>query len=73
MAKGSKSQYPDDYGVVLPNTLPNILTPLSTDNEGDELVPPNDMKGVAPQFTKGGSLHDPLGLISPISKDGTKG
>jgi hypothetical protein len=69
----ANKNYPDDYGVVLGKVLPNILTPLKIDQEGDKLVPPNDMAEVAGALCAGGELKDPLGLVYSISKDGTKG
>lgn len=73
MAKKRNSGYPDDYGIVLGNVLPDLLTPIKIDAEGDKLVPPNDMADVAPELSAGGQLKDPLGLVYSISKDGRKG
>ncbi len=71
--KGSKSLYPDDYGRGMPGVLPDILSPISVDNEGDKLVPPNDLGEIAPGFVHGGQIPDPLDLIYQIETDGTKG
>ncbi len=73
MARNSKSMYPDDYGKAVPGALPDILGPLNVDNEGDKLVPPNDIRELAPPFVEGSSLPDPLGLVYSIEKDGSKG
>jgi hypothetical protein len=35
---------------------------------GDKLVPQNDMAGVAPEFSKGQSAPDPLGVIPAKGK-----
>lgn len=70
--KTSQRQYPDDYGARVPGCLPDILSPISIDQEGDKLVPRNDMAEIAPEFNRGGQLKDPLGLLYTISKDGTK-
>ena len=74
MAKITKkrNQYPDDYGVVLGNVLPDILTPLKVDEEGDKLVPRNDMAEVAHELQAGRSLRDPLGVLTGIHTDGRK-
>jgi hypothetical protein len=69
MAK--KSGYPDTYGRPT-KALPDILGPLNIDAEGDELVPPNDMAGVAPGMCLGGKLADPLDIVYCIETDGTK-
>lgn len=70
MAK--KNQYPDIYGRAT-KALPDILGPLNMDEEGDVLVPRNDMAEVAPELNMGGRLRDPLGLVYEIETDGTKG
>lgn len=72
MSKKNRSQYPDDYGKRVPGALPDILSPISVDQEGDKLVPRNDILEIAPDFCRGGQLKDPLGLVYSISKDGTK-
>jgi hypothetical protein len=69
MAK--KSMYPDTYGKPT-SALPDVLGPLNVDNEGDELVPPNDMAEVAPDFCHGHPSPDPLSLISVIQGKGGK-
>jgi hypothetical protein len=74
MPKSSaKSLYPDDYGRQVPGALPDVLGPLNVDNEGDKLVPPNDIRELAPPFVEGTSLPDPLDLVYQIEKDGSKG
>lgn len=51
MAKGTKG-------------IPDIMGPLNVPAQpGDSLVPQNDMGGVAPEFSKGTSAPDPLGVM----------
>ena len=71
--RSQKSMYPDDYGRQLPGVLPDVLSPISVDNEGDKLVPPNDLGALAKPFVKGTEIPDPLDLVYQIEKDGTKG
>jgi len=73
MARNGKSMYPDDYGKQVPGALPDILGPLNVDNEGDKLVPPNDIRALAPPFVEGTRLPDPLDLVYQIETDGSKG
>lgn len=73
MAKKSSS-YPDMYGQPLSGVLPDMATPLNIDQEGDELVPPNDMRAVAGPLGNSGAGEvspDPLNLIK-LFGDGTK-
>jgi hypothetical protein len=70
MAK--RSGYPDTYGYPT-KALPDIMGPLNIQEEGDILVPPNDMAEVAPELCMGGRLRDPLDLVYCIETDGTKG
>jgi len=67
-----RSSYPDSYGVPT-KALPDILGPLNIADEGDVLVPQNDMAEVAPAMAMGGKLRDPLDLVYCIETDGTKG
>ena len=73
MAKKSTGQYPDDYGRQVKGALPDVLTPLNVDEEGDKLVPRNDMVEVAGAMCRGTGSPDPLDLVYIIEKDGTKG
>ena len=66
-------KYPDDYGKRKPGALPDILGPLNVGDEGDKLVPENDMAEVAGAMCKGTGSPDPLDLVYIIEKDGTKG
>jgi hypothetical protein len=59
MAKG---QYPDQYGRET-KAIPDIMGPLNIDQEGDSLVPANDMAEVAGSWGTGKESPDPLGAI----------
>lgn len=66
-------QYPDSYGVPIKGSQELMLTPLAIDEEGDKLVPRNDMKAVAGKMGDTGYISpDPLDLLKPFG-DGTKG
>jgi hypothetical protein len=54
--------YPDEYGKKT-KALPEIMGPLNIDQEGDSLVPANDMAEVAPGWVTGKESRDPLGAI----------
>lgn len=54
--------YPDQYGKTT-KALPDICGPLNVDQEGDSLVPPNDMAEVAPGWVTGKESRDPLGVV----------
>jgi len=56
------SKYPDEYGKPT-KALPDILGPLNIDQQGDKLVPPNDMAEVAPGWVTGKESRDPLGVV----------
>jgi hypothetical protein len=56
------SQYPDTYGKPT-KALPDILGPLNVDQQGDKLVPSNDMAAVAPTWATGKESKDPLGVV----------
>lgn len=43
--------------------LPDIKGPLNIDQQGDKLVPPNDMAGVASGPCMGKESRDPLGVV----------
>ena len=74
MAKRSaKSMWPDDYGKQVRGALPDVLGPLNIDNEGDKLVPPNDIAYLAPPFVEGTQVPDPLNLVYQIETDGSRG
>jgi hypothetical protein len=67
----NKGKYPNTYGDVVQGTHYNMLTPLTVDDRGDELVPPNDMHAVAGSVgDKDYISPDPLGVVS--FGDGTK-
>jgi hypothetical protein len=53
--------YPDSYGKPT-KALPDILGPLNVDQQGDKLVPANDMAAVAPPWVMGKESKDPLGV-----------
>jgi hypothetical protein len=75
MAKSKGSSYPDMYGQPVKGVLPDMATPLNIDEDGDVLVPPNDMRAVGGTLGNSGSGEispDPLGLLRPFG-DGTKG
>lgn len=73
MAKGKGRQYPDVYGTPIKGAHVDMLTPLTVEQEGDSLVPKNDMKAVAGRMGDAGYVSpDPLDLIKPFG-DGTKG
>jgi hypothetical protein len=68
-------QYPDMYGTPVKGVLPDMATPLNIDEEGDVLVPRNDMRAVGGTLGnsgKGEVAPDPLDLILRFG-DGTKG
>lgn len=67
----AKSGYPDIYGKTT-RALPDIMGPLNIDEEGDKLVPPNDMAEVGGRFVTGGSCPDPLGFLTAIEGRGKK-
>jgi hypothetical protein len=67
-----KSGYPDLYGTPLKGVLPDMATPLNINEQGDVLVPGNDMGEVAGKLSKGQECPDPLGFLKPFG-DGTKG
>lgn len=70
MAK--KSQYPDTYGVPITGAQVDMSGPLYIDQQGDVLVPPNDMKSVGGKMgDKGYVAPDPLDVITMFG-DGTK-
>jgi hypothetical protein len=54
--------YPDTYGKET-KALPDILGPLNIDQQGDKLVPPNDMAEIAPSWNMGRESRDPLGVM----------
>ena len=54
--------YPDTYGKPT-KALPDINGPLNINQEGDSLVPDNDMAGVAPGWVMGKESKDPLGVV----------
>jgi hypothetical protein len=54
--------YPDEYGRPT-KALPDILGPLNIDQQGDKLVPANDMAEVAPGWVTGKESRDPLGVV----------
>jgi hypothetical protein len=67
-------QYPDTYGVPVKGAQEDMLTPLTIDEEGDKLVPRNDMKEVAGRVgDKDYISPDPMGYLAPFGKDGKKG
>ena len=57
-----KTGYPSEYGKETA-ALPDIMGPLNIDQEGDSLVPPNDMAEVAPGWSTGKSSKDPFGVV----------
>lgn len=59
--------YPETYGKQT-KAIPDIKGPLNIDQQGDSLVPSNDMSGVAGKFGSGGSAPDPLGVINNLGK-----
>jgi hypothetical protein len=72
MAK--KGGYPDIYGSPLKGVLPDMATPLNIEDEGDVLVPPNDMRAVGGTLGNSGPgevAPDPLDFIKRFG-DGTK-
>jgi hypothetical protein len=54
--------YPDMYGKKT-KALPDILGPLNVDQQGDKLVPANDMAEVAKPWVTGSESKDPLGVV----------
>jgi len=58
----AKSGYPQEYGKET-SALPDIMGPLNIDEEGDSLVPGNDMAAVAPGWVTGKESKDPLGVV----------
>ena len=66
-------KYPDSYGKKT-SALPDILGPLNIDNEGDKLVPRNDMAEVAGAMCDGERFsRSSRSSFIMISKDGSKG
>lgn len=61
----AKNQYPDMVGKPT-KALPDILGPLNIDEEGDKLVPRNDMAEVGGVMCDGKGSPDPLGLLRDI-------
>jgi hypothetical protein len=57
-----RSGYPDMYGVPT-KALPDILGPLNIDQQGDNLVPANDMAEVGKPWVMGSESRDPLGVL----------
>ena len=58
----AKETYPQTYGKET-SALPDIMGPLNIADEGDKLVPPNDMAETAPGWSTGKSSKDPLGVV----------
>jgi len=58
----AKESYPQTYGKET-SALPDIMGPLNIDQQGDSLVPPNDMAGTADGWATGKSSKDPLGVV----------
>jgi hypothetical protein len=66
-------QYPDTYGTPIKGAMELIMSPLNMDEEGDVLVPRNDMKEVGGKIGDTNYISpDPLDLIKRFG-DGTKG
>jgi len=66
-------EYPDTYGTPITGAMEDLLSPLSIDEEGDQLVPRNDMKEVGGKMGDTNYVSpDPLDLIKQFG-DGTKG
>jgi len=57
--------YPNTYGKET-SALPDIKGPLNIADEGDSLVPQNDMAEVADGMSTGKRVNDPLGLIKGL-------
>ena len=57
-----KGKYPEEYGKET-SALPDIKGPLNIDQQGDTLVPPNDMAGTGAGWATGKSSKDPLGVV----------
>jgi hypothetical protein len=54
--------YPDTYGKPT-KALPDILGPLNIEQQGDKLVPANDMAEIAAPWVTGKESRDPLGVL----------
>jgi hypothetical protein len=62
MAK--KSSYPDTYGIPVKGTMKDLLSPICMDQQGDGLVPPNDLKALGGKMGDDEYVSpDPLDLI----------
>lgn len=57
--------YPSTYGKQT-KALPDIKGPLNIDEQGDKLVPSNDMSGVGGKLSSGSPAPDPLGVINSL-------
>jgi hypothetical protein len=61
------SEYPPVYGKEMKGVLSEFKTPLTIEQQGDSLVPPNDMGDVGLASARD-TVPDPLSLISVIGK-----